>query len=142
MHHIMAIAGFTTAITSGYFFTASGCFALYSEISSIFLNYNDQLKNTAIGKTILMDLNQVIFFVAYSVTRVICFPWLIFNMFRTIFIFGQKVPKFQLYSMIFCVAQACGVLLLNLYWYRIILRKMHRMIFPKKDAKVDKNEKE
>ena len=91
-----------------------------------------------------MDLNQIIFFVAYSVTRVISFPWLIYNMMRTTLIFGQRVPKFQFYSMVFCCVQAWGILLLNLFWYRIILRKMHRMIFPKKSdgVKVDKNKKE
>ena len=44
-HHFTAIVGFSSAFFSGYSFTGLGCLGLYSEISSIFLNYDTQLKN-------------------------------------------------------------------------------------------------
>lgn len=110
--------------------------SLFSEISSIFLNYNDQLKHYSDHP--LMIVNQLIFFLTFTVTRIIMFPWIFYILSKTALIFHSSVSSLRKWSMIVCLIQAAGIIILNFYWYRIICKKVYRIFYPK--PKVEKKD--
>lgn len=110
---------------TGYSYPGLGCFSLYSEISSIFLTYNDMLKTK--GHSPLAMYNQIVFFITYTVTRMISFPWILFQMCRTLYLFFGLVPIIRKIGMLICCLQAVLILALNMFWYRVIVKKIIRI---------------
>lgn len=76
----------------------------------------------------MMMINQIIFFLSYTVFRMIMFPWILFQMCRTAYIFFWLVSFFRKIGIIICCLQACLILALNLFWYKIIVKKIVKLV--------------
>lgn len=89
MHHGLALCGFGCGAIAGFSFPGLSCLSLYSEISSIFLNYNDQLKHYEDSS--LMVVNKIVFFLTFTATRIFMFPWIYYHLIRTTLLFHSYV---------------------------------------------------
>lgn len=123
----MAITGYSGAILAGYGFTGISNASLICEISNIFLNYKDMFtkdtRNSCLG-----ILNQICFFISFTIFRFILFPVYVYRCFVVMLLAIHLVGWFRKICMIFCVGQATCVLLLNLFWYMLILKGVKRLL--------------
>lgn len=126
-HHILAFTGFVGALVNGYSFPGISTLSMSCEISSIFLNYRDMFKdsrNSALG-----SINQVCFLLSYTVFRMIPFPFCVMRCFvqmmTTTHIVESPVRKIM---HVINFIQAFLILLLNCYWYRLILIGLYKML--------------
>jgi len=93
MHHVLAITGFTLAFFGGYGLPGIAQSSLITEISSVFLNYRHYFNNEKDMK-VLGLLNQVIFFVTFTVTRMFWAPYLIYLGYLDVFAAWNMRSKF------------------------------------------------
>lgn len=127
MHHIMATSGYTLSLFAGYGYPGVSNASLFCEYSSIFLNYKDMFtkdtRNTPLGQ-----INQLCFFFGFTFFRVCLFPFLVYRCFAVTMLAFHLVNWFRKFCMIFCCIQSFCVLLLNLYWYKLILKGLKRLL--------------
>lgn len=127
MHHIMATSGYTLSLFAGYGYPGISNASLVCEYSSVFLNYKDMFtkesRNSMIGQ-----INQFCFFLGFTIFRVLLFPVLVYRCFAVTMLSFHLVNWFRKFCMIFCVVQSSCVLLLNLYWYKLILKGLKRLL--------------
>ena len=126
VHHLVAICGFLTAIISGYSFPGIACLGLLSEISSIFLAFNDQMKHK--GTSMLLFLNSLGFFISYTVIRMIGFPICLYLMSWSVYTFHSQVSYLRLFCMLVSTLQGVLITLLNFYWYYFVVKKLIRTV--------------
>lgn len=67
-------------------------------------------------------VNQVIFFVFYTLFRVCLFPYGTYKMFMNIYYAWNKTSNVALGMYIFMLAEYIAMFGLNLYWYKLILK--------------------
>ena len=105
LHHIMAVSGFSLSMVAGYGFVGLSNASLVCEFSSIFLNFKDMFtkdtRNSCIGQ-----VNQFLFFLSFTVFRVIMFPILAYRCFALTMLGLSLVGWFRKFAMIFCLVQA------------------------------------
>lgn len=77
-HHVLSISTFVVSLLSGHYFVGVAASSLVCEISSVFLLFklmaSDQKSNSP-----LAILNQVMFFLSFSIIRMYFFPKLMFT---------------------------------------------------------------
>lgn len=74
-HHIAIFIAFFCSLIGGYGYPGICCLFLVAEVSSIFLNYVDMFDKEDTNSKLAL-LNKISFFVSYTVTRVISWPYL------------------------------------------------------------------
>lgn len=79
-HHVCMILGILAALGAGYWTPGLAACALYSEISSVFLNMMMLIKSKEEGRRgqVLLPVVQLLFFVTYTVFRIALFPWILY----------------------------------------------------------------
>jgi len=80
LHHFLAITGFSASFFVGYGLPGISACSLLCEISGMFLNYKDMFTKET-RNTPLAQINQITFFITYTLFRVILFPFLCFKIF-------------------------------------------------------------
>ena len=144
-HHQMVIPGVFIGIWAGFAAVGTSNLACLCEISAIFLNYRSMWNKEEMNDT-LPSINNTVFFLCYLVFRVIMFPFcwycLILNTMWTWHIqtwdrrIGGAISIF-LYFL---------VIILNFYWFGLIIKGMIRMlqekgVLKKKDQDVVEDER-
>ena len=76
-HHALAITGFLLAFVGGFGLPGIAQSSLITEISSMFLNYRHYFNNQKEMKVAGM-INQIIFFITFTVTRMLWAPYLLY----------------------------------------------------------------
>ena len=126
-HHYMAISGFGIGMIAGYGMPGTSNCALFGEISSIFLCLKDMFtkdtRNSFWGIVV-----QVSFFITFTVFRFIMYPIMGYRALLTGIFAFELVGWFRKACLIFTVIQAQFVVLLNLYWYLLILKGLKRLL--------------
>lgn len=73
-------------------------------------------------------LNKVAFFIAFTVTRVLAWPWLQYLLWWN-YLFSWTLVSVWVKIIAFIgLIQGIGVMLLNMYWYYLIIKKLIRMV--------------
>jgi len=129
-HHIVLIMGFSFTFLGGYFVPSLGVLSLYCEISSLFLSYRDLMKDfkdTACKQT-LDQLNTIAFFISFTIFRTILFPYILITSVKFTWLMSPILPVHQLIGMILSSILFLLITCLNLFWYKIILKKVYRMV--------------
>lgn len=126
-HHSAIFIAFFCSFIGGYAYPGICNMFLIAEVSSIFLNYNDMFSKKNRGST-LAFVNKMCFFVAYTITRVISWPYFQYLIIWNFFYIWSEIGFFRKISIVVGWIQSMAVLVLNFYWYYLILKKLVRMI--------------
>ncbi len=66
-------------------------------------------------------VNQILFFIFYTIFRVCLFPYGTYKMFMNIYYAWDKTSNAALGMYLFMLTEYIGMYGLNLYWYKLIL---------------------
>lgn len=104
---------------------------LLCELSTIFLHIRE-IKDKATWKGLFATLNTGIFFICYTMVRVVLFPFAIYAHFKlaTLYEFN-KTSSFHQFTYWFTLVFFFLIYMLNMFWYKIILKSVIKMVFPK-----------
>jgi len=122
VHHIICILLAIFALGSGMMLPKLFCIAMMCESSMIFLNYRNMLgKNN--WKGTLSMINSVVFFLTYTVFRIVLFPILIYShiKYRSIYDFYSMSFIYKAYWW-FSVLLFTVIICLNIFWYKFIVK--------------------
>jgi hypothetical protein len=123
----MVIPGVLIGIWAGFAAPGVSNLACLCEISAIFLNYRSMWSKDEMNDT-LPVINNTVFFFSYFIFRVILFPFcwycLILNTMWTWHIQTWDRRIGGVISIILYVL----VILLNFFWFGLIIKGMHRML--------------
>lgn len=74
-HHIVGTSGLFCALYTGYGLPSVANVALICELSTIFINYRSMYSKEQLNATLPL-INQIVFFITFTLIRVILFPYL------------------------------------------------------------------
>lgn len=126
-HHSAIFIAFFCSFVGGYAYPGICNLFLIAEVSSIFLNYNDMFSKENRNSS-MATINKVTFFIFYTVTRIFSWPYYQYLIIWNFFYIWSLVGVFRKICIVVGWIQSMGVLLLNVYWYYLILKKLVRMI--------------
>jgi hypothetical protein len=120
IHHIVTVLLVTGSFLTGHF-RVGAVFMLTFDPADVPLHVAKQCKY--LGWQTLADVNFVVFMVVFFVTRVIFYPYLVWSAhFETVEYFVQE------WKIWICFGFADILLLLNFYWFWLILRVLFKLI--------------
>ena len=138
VHHVLVISSAVMALFAGYSMPMECQLAMLAEGSNIFLN-----NRTILGKKNTSNLaliNNVLFFVSYTVFRILYLPTLIREHLEvTSFYDWDETPVFHKVAWWSCLFNFSLVYILNLYWYSFIVNGLLTIIGIKQPPSEDKN---
>ena len=127
IHHYATIAGFSASFLAGYSFVGIGNASLLCEISGIFLDYKDMVPKEHRNHW-LAQINQILFLITYTMFRMVPFPILAIKCLSSTIALWNVVGWFRSTMMIICTINAIFILVLNFYWYKLIMKGLKRML--------------
>jgi hypothetical protein len=126
-HHIVGMVGLTNAISTGYSYPGISLLSLLCEISTFFLNYRSMYTKEELSQPLPM-VNQLLFFFTYTLLRIIAFPYIMaFTAVTTWTIWGV-LPWYRKLTSIFTILLFTSMILLNLFWYILILKGVKKLL--------------
>lgn len=127
LHHIMAISGFGFSLIAGFGMPGVSNASLLCEFSNVFLSLKEMFtkdtRNSFWGVIV-----QLSFFLSYTVFRFALFPFLAYRTITVTILSWTFIGWFRKFCMVYCVLQAQAVLILNMYWYLLILKGLKRLL--------------
>lgn len=126
-HHIAVITAFFCSFYCGFAYPGVCVLFLIAEASTIFLTYNDMFGPER-SHTTPAIINKVTFFIVFTVTRIIMWPYLQYLLYWNLKFSWNIVGVMRNSIAIFGIIQGFAIMILNLYWYYKILRKLVRII--------------
>jgi hypothetical protein len=120
-HHLIATGMFVASNACGIFVCKLSQLTLLCELSNVFLCARGFF-GTKDWTGPLANLNNILFFLSYTVTRVLLFPIFIYSMYLHCNLFGWSnlgLPRQIMISVMFILFIA--VYFLQLFWYKMIL---------------------
>ena len=127
-HHIIAFTGFGANVLAGFGFPAAGNVTLFCEISGFFLNYKEIIEKKEGKNSTLAQINQICFFITYTVFRMFLFPILVYRLYIDVVQFWHLRTRVQQVCSIYAYAMAWLTYILNLYWYGLILKALVKLL--------------
>ena len=127
MHHFFIFIAFFCSMVGGYAYPGLCCLFLIAELSSIFLNYVDMFFQED-QNSCLSLVNKITFFITYTITRIISWPFLQYLLFWNLTFTWTLVSWVRNMCALIGLALGICVLILNLYWYYKIVKKLIRII--------------
>lgn len=127
VHHYVTIFGFSASFLAGYSFVGVSNASLLCEMSGIFLDYKDMVPKEYKNHW-LAQINQILFLITYTMFRMIPFPILVIKCLSSTIALWNVVGWFRLSMMIICTINASLILLLNIYWYKLIMKGLKRLL--------------
>lgn len=73
-------------------------------------------------------INQLCFFISYTITRMFLGPYLIWLIYMDMFAMWQFRTSLERFCSALALCQASLVLVLNLYWYYLILQGLKKLL--------------
>ena len=126
-HHIIGLSGFFCCMYAGYGLPSVGNAALLCEISTLFLNYRSMYSKEELNSTMPM-INQILFFITFTVIRVFIFPFFAFMLFINAYMAWDKFDFTRKIAATITVMQFIAMILLNLYWFTLILKGIKKLL--------------
>ena len=126
-HHTAIFIAFFCSFVGGYAYPGICNLFLIAEVSSIFLNYNDMFSKENRNSSLSL-INRILFFVTYTVTRVFSWPYYMYLIIWNFFYIWNVIGVVRKVCIVVGWVQSMMVLVLNLYWYWLILKKLIKMI--------------
>ena len=127
LHHYMAIGGFGVSLFAGYGYSGLSNASLICEASSVFL-YIKELYTKETRNSASSQINQALFFVSFTVLRLLLFPYLTYLSIRMGILQYDLTSWFQRLLALYVILQAAAVTLLQIYWYSLILKGLKRLL--------------
>ena len=120
-HHIFGIFGMSSAMASGYALVAINNLVILTESSTLFLNYRVWIYPEEY-KEFWPSVNSLLFFVMYTVSRILFLPYLYcLGVYQNNLIWNY-VTLSQKISVGVCVTLMAVPTVLNYFWYYKICR--------------------
>lgn len=126
-HHILAICALCIALLSGYDMVGVAAGFMLCEISSIFLSFK-LMTDEKDRNTPLSVANQVTFLVTYTFFRILFFPGLGLHIIPGTIAVWDSLPTWRKAFTILSYLLGFLVLVLNVFWYVLILRGVYKMM--------------
>ena len=130
LHHIFGILAITNAVLAGYSNVGVSAMTLMVEISSVFLNYRILFEKSEQGKPLAM-LMFGLFFVTYTVFRIVMLPYAMFKCYKTLVLTYNYVSTFRKIAYIFSMAIFFFLVILNYFWYYKVILLLKRVFLSK-----------
>ena len=131
-HHIIAYTTLMLGFHTGYSMGTLATMTLVCEISSVFLNYRSIFIERKIKNT-LAFANQVVFFLTFTLTRIImlpCISYLVLVFLKSIW---DDIGLSRKIAGIIMFSSSCMMLLLNFYWFHLIIKGMIKTLKERKE---------
>lgn len=127
MHHIMSVVGFGSSFFAGFAQPGICNTVLLCETSSIFLNYKDMFDKKSKDAP-LAQLNQLCFFITYTIFRMATWPMMIYLTYKDTFLHWDDRMFYQkVFAVSACIQCVC-VYGLNCYWYMLVLKGLKKLM--------------
>lgn len=127
IHHIVALMGFTSSIWCGFGMPMCSCASMICEVSGYWLNYKDMFdatnRNSPPGQFV-----QIMFFITYTFFRLIPLYFLNMRVVYISLITTHRLHWFRALCNIICSINAVLIILINTYWYGLILKGLRRLL--------------
>ena len=123
----MAVGGYSISILSGYGLAGCSNVSMLTEVSSLFLNYKDMFTKASKDST-LAQINQLVFFLTYTVFRMALLPYLIVVIYKEVVAVWELRSGLENIAAVYTLLQGIAVYALNLFWYMLILKGLQRLI--------------
>ena len=131
VHHGLCILVYIICLLGGRHLPATSQSVMLCEVSNIFLCVRDFMGKKATG--LASTVNIGLFFVTFTIFRMIFFPAVLIAHFQTIWYVREgsnKQTYFQNFAWFFSGLIFSLVFLLNSYWYYFMLKRVQKMISP------------
>ena len=147
-HHVVGILGLGCGMLTGFGVPSAANVALTCELSTFFLNYRTMYSKEELNKPIPL-VNQIVFFITFTLIRVMIFPILAYMLVITIGTTWHVLPTWRKGTAVILLMQFVLMFSLNMYWYSLVLKGLKKLLeangilkaSPKK-AKVEANKTE
>ena len=126
-HHKMVIPGVFVGIWGGYGIPGVSNLACLCEVSAIFLNYRSMWSKEEMNDT-LPSINQLAFFFAYLIFRVFMFPYCWYLLYINARWTWHLITWDRKMGIIVSMTLYLVVIVLNFYWFGLILKGLRRMM--------------
>jgi len=100
---------------------------MLSEISSLFLNYKEMFSKES-RNTPIAQANQLAFFFTFLIFRVVLFAILTYKCFQMLLLTVHLVSWIRIVTMVPMLLLAVAGVILNMYWFRLILKGLKRLM--------------
>ncbi len=129
-HHLCGILSMLSALFVGYSMPAAISTSMLAEISGIFMNYRNMFSPDNVNSA-LYFYNQLAFFIAFTIFRMILFPILIYKCWLVTFLILNEISWLRKLAYINFGVSVHLIFFLNVFWYTLLLKKAHSVFFAK-----------
>ena len=126
-HHVFGAICLLCALNTGYAMIGIANASLICEISTIFLNYRNQYKTEELNERVPM-VNQIIFLITFIITRIFLLPYLFWLELLMIARLWNDLSDTRRITAITCATMCVLMILINLYWFKLIMKGLRRML--------------
>lgn len=106
--------------------------SMLAEISGIFMNYRNMFSSDNVNSA-LYFYNQLAFFIAFTIFRMILFPVLIYKSWLVAILILNEISWLRKLAFINFGFQVHFIFFLNVFWYTLLLKKAHSVLFAKEN---------
>jgi len=128
-HHVLGILGIGVGAIVGYAHTGIIAFLLLAEFSTIWINFRSFYDKKDFGK-LIPQICQVVFFISFTVLRMIGLPIGVYLMFiNAKFFWGSEYMTTWRYTC-FTISMVCYLILwyINITWYILIVKGVKKLL--------------
>jgi hypothetical protein len=118
------------ACFTGYGTTGIANLSLLCEISTVFLNYRSMVSKELQNAPIPM-VNQVVFLITFILTRVIMLPYLLILQIIMLDNLWDYLSPFRRFTGVTCAVMSVLMLIINAYWFKLILKGFYKLLVAK-----------
>ena len=126
-HHIIGVSGLFCGLYTGYGIPSIANVALLCEISTIFLNYRTMYSKDELNLPVPL-VNQILFFISFTVIRVLIFPILSAMLTITAYTTWDRLDSVEKVTATITVVFFWLMLALNFYWYSLIVKGLKKLL--------------
>ena len=126
-HHVFGITCLMCAIYTGYAMIGIANASLLCEISTFFLNYRAQYKTEELNNRVPM-VNQVVFLITFIFTRIFLLPYLFWLELLMLAKLWDDLSDSRRITGVVCATMCVLMILINLYWFKLIMKGLRRML--------------
>ena len=129
-HHFCGIIAMFSSLLVGYSVPAAISTSMLAEISGIFMNYRNMFAPENVNSA-LYFYNQLAFFLAFTIFRMVLFPVLLYKCWLAAFLILNEISWLRKLAFINFAIQVHLIFFLNVFWYSLLLKKAHSVFFAK-----------
>ena len=127
VHHIAIVFAFSCGLLSGFAYPALSCLFLVAELSSIILNYSYMFTDKKEKLSTLSILYKVFFFTTFILLRIVGWPYLQYLVVYNFRFSWPIINGARRFTSIITVTLAGAMMLLNIFWFYLIIKTITKM---------------